>query len=74
MVVHRPVPHLRFLLATAYIDNYNSSQENVSKKVPDSMDSIDEDDYELEDGFADRGEAPPLQEQVMSIVQLMNEL
>ena len=58
----------------AYIDNYNSSQENVSKKVPDSMDSIDEDDYELEDGFADRGEAPPLQEQVMSIVQLMNEL
>ena len=38
------------------------------------MDSIDEDDYELEDGFADRGEAPPLQEQVMSIVQLMNEL
>ena len=38
------------------------------------MDSIDEDDYELEDGFADRGEAPPLQEQVQSIVQLMNEL
>ena len=29
------------------------------------MDSIDEDDYELEDGFADSGEAPPLQEQVL---------
>ena len=60
----------------AYIDNHNNnnSQDNSSNTNVDSMDSIDEDDYELEDGFADRGEAPPLQEQVMSIVQLMNEL
>jgi hypothetical protein len=59
----------------AYIDNYNNiSQDNSCNKSAESMDSIDEDDYELEDGFADRGEAPPLQEQVQSIVQLMNEL
>ncbi|CAL6432643.1 unnamed protein product [Bathycoccus prasinos] len=59
----------------AYIDNYNNiSQDNSSNKSSDSMGSIDEDNYELEDGFADRGEAPPLQEQVQSIVQLMNEL